>query len=244
MVEWLFELSGWPVYALVLVLVFLESAVFLGLFLPGETALLMAGLLAGAGNLSLVVLLPAAVVAALAGNQVGYLIGRCFGPRLRRTALGRLIGDSRWDRALELVGRRGVGAVFAARWITVVRALVPPVAGMIGMPQRKFLLANALGAVSWAPAVVLIGFLLGDSLARAEQVLSLLPLVGVVTVVVLLAVVGVRVARTRHRAGHRRVGTVTTVDAAPERERTPGTPQDGTSRTGPGADPLPASTRR
>ena len=70
-VEWLFELSGWPVYALVLLLVFLESAVFLGLFLPGETALLMAGLLAGAGNLSVVVLLPTAVVAAVVGNQVG-----------------------------------------------------------------------------------------------------------------------------------------------------------------------------
>lgn len=214
-VEWLFELSGWPVYALVLLLVFLESAVFLGLFLPGETALLMAGLLAGAGNLSVVVLLPTAVVAAVVGNQVGYLIGRCFGPRLRETALGRLIGPSRWEKALDLVSRRGVGAVFAARWITVVRALVPPVAGMIGMPRRKFLLANALGAVSWAPTVVLIGYLLGDSLARAEQVLSLLPLVGVATVVLMLAVVGVRVVLARRRDGHRPVAT--TVDAGANR---------------------------
>ncbi|MFF0903771.1 UNVERIFIED_CONTAM: DedA family protein [Kocuria sp. CPCC 205316] len=212
-VEALFELSGWPVYALVLVLVFLESAVFLGLFLPGETALLMAGLLAGAGNLSVAVLVPAAVVAAVAGNQVGYLIGLYFGPRLRQTALGRLIGPSRWEKALDLVGRRGVGAVFAARWITVVRALVPPVAGMIGMPQRKFLLANVLGAVSWAPTVVLIGYLLGDSLARAEQVLSYLTLVGVATVVLMLAVVRARVVLTRRRNGRRPVGTATTVDA-------------------------------
>ncbi|MFF0991553.1 DedA family protein [Kocuria nitroreducens] len=243
MVEWLFELSGWPVYALVLVLVFLESAVFLGLFLPGETALLMAGLLAGAGNLSLAVLVPAAVVAAVAGNQVGYLIGCYFGPRLRQTALGRLIGASRWDRALELVSRRGVGAVFAARWITVVRALVPPVAGMIGMPQRKFLWANALGAVTWAPTVVLIGYLLGDSLSRAEQVLSWLPLVGVATVVLMLAVVGVRMARTRRRAGHRRVGAATTVEAAPGREQYCRTQADGPGRTSPRPDSLPTSTR-
>lgn len=217
-VEALFELSGWPVYALVLMLVFLESAVLLGLFLPGETALLMAGLLAGAGNLSVAVLVPAAVVAAVSGNQVGYLIGRYFGPRLRETALGRLIGPSQWEKALELVSRRGVGAVFAARWITVVRALVPPVAGMIGMSQRKFLLANALGAVSWAPTVVLIGYLLGDSLARAEQVLSLLPLVGVATVALMLAVVGVRVVRTRRRrAGHRPLATATTVGAGANR---------------------------
>jgi membrane-associated protein len=202
-VEALFELSGWPVYALVLVLVFLESAMFLGLFLPGETALLMAGLLAGAGNLSVAVLLPAAVVAAVAGNQMGYLIGRWFGPRLRQTALGRLIGASRWEKALELVSRRGVGAVFAGRWITVVRALVPPVAGMIGMPPGKFLLANALGAMSWAPTVVLIGYLLGDSLTRAEQILSYLPLVGVATVVLMLTVVGARVVRTRHRSRRR-----------------------------------------
>jgi membrane protein DedA with SNARE-associated domain len=209
-VEVVLELSGWPVYAVTTVLVLLESAVFLGLFLPGETALLMAGLLAGAGNLSLAVLLPVAVGAALAGDQVGYLIGRWFGPRLRETALGRLIGAPRWDRALELLSRRGASAVFAARWITVVRALVPTVAGMIGMPRRKFLLANCLGAITWAPAVVLIGYLLGDSLAGAEQVLAYLPLVGVTTVVLMIASMGARRWRTRRGTSAEPVPVTTT----------------------------------
>ncbi|WP_188539062.1 DedA family protein [Kocuria dechangensis] len=200
MVEALFDLGGWPVYAVTAVLVFLESAVLAGLFLPGETVLLLAGLLAGTGNLSMAVLLPVAVAAAFAGDQVGYFIGRCFGPRLRESAVGRLIGARRWERALELLERRGATAVFAARWITVVRALVPTVAGMIGMPRRRFFAANCAGALTWAPTVVLIGYLLGDSLTRAEQVLAHLPLVGVATVVLMVAVVGIRAVCTRGAA--------------------------------------------
>ena len=217
-VESLFDLGGWPVYAVAAVLVFLESAVLAGLFLPGETVLLMAGLLAGAGNLSLAVLLPVAVAAALAGDQVGYLIGRCFGPRLRASAVGRLIGARRWERARELLERRGATAVFAARWITVVRALVPTVAGMIGMPRGRFFAANCAGAVTWAPTVVLIGYLLGDSLARAEQVLAYLPLVGVATVVLMVAVAGVRAVRSRRDVAVEPVVVATTSGARRQKE--------------------------
>ncbi|MEX5270227.1 hypothetical protein, partial [Kocuria sabuli] len=79
---------------------------------------------------------------------------------------------------------------------------------------------------------------------RAEQVLSYLPLVGVATVVLMLAVVGARVVLTRRRAAQRPVGTATTADAAQGRTRAAGAPEDGPKRTGTGPDPLPAPTRR
>jgi membrane protein DedA with SNARE-associated domain len=117
---------------------------------------------------------------------------------------------------LELVDRRGATAVFAARWITVVRAVVPTAAGMVGMPRGKFFAANCLGAATWAPAVVLVGYVLGDSMARAEQVLAWLPLVGVVTVVLMIAAAGIRAARTRRHPTREPVAVDTPGDAGPD----------------------------
>jgi membrane-associated protein len=98
-------LHGWPVYVVVFALAFLEAAAFLGLVLPGETALLVAGVLASRGNIDLSVLLVLAIVAAIGGDSVGYLVGRDFGPRLRLTRLVRgsrsdtgIVPDKPWPR--------------------------------------------------------------------------------------------------------------------------------------------------
>ncbi|MDX6236484.1 MAG: rane-associated protein [Kribbellaceae bacterium] len=159
-------------YVLIGLLAFGESAAFIGLFLPGETALLIGGVLAARGSISLPALLVLAVVAALAGDSVGYEVGRRGGRALQRTRLGRLIGDRRWDKAEQFVAHRGGTAVFVGRWVGVMRPLVPSLAGMGRMPYRRFLFYNVAGGILWACAVVLGGYAAGSSVRRIEQLLG------------------------------------------------------------------------
>jgi membrane protein DedA with SNARE-associated domain len=190
-------LHGWPVYAVVFALAFLEAAAFLGLVLP-DTALLVAGVLASRGNIDLRVLLVLAIVAAIGGDSVGYLVGRHFGPRLRLTRLGARIKARHWDRAEQAVAVHGFWAVVTGRWVGVLRALVPTVAGMIAMPYRRFLAANALGGTAWVGAVVLLGYSAGISLAHIQ---GLLRMISLAMVTALAFVIVVAVVRARRRKG-------------------------------------------
>jgi membrane protein DedA with SNARE-associated domain len=168
-VDALAALSGWPALLLVGALAFGESAAFFGLFLPGETALLLGGALAATGRTSLAAMVVVATIAAIAGDSVGYEIGRQTGRPLRHSRLGRRVGEQRWARAERFIARRGPAAVLLGRWIGVLRALVPALAGMNRMPYRRFLLYNALGGAAWATTVVLIGYAAGASWRRAEE---------------------------------------------------------------------------
>jgi membrane protein DedA with SNARE-associated domain len=162
-------LSGPVAYLMICALAFGESAAFIGLFLPGETALIVGGVLASQGHLSLPVLLVLAILAAVAGDSVGYEVGRRGGPALRRSRLGRLIGARRWAKAEQFLVRRGGVAVFLGRWVGVMRPLVPSLAGMGKMPYRRFLTFNILGGVPWATAVVLGGYAAGNSFGLVSQ---------------------------------------------------------------------------
>lgn len=202
----LFSLHGWPVYLLITGLGFAEAAVFLGLVLPGETALFLGGVLAAQGNISLLLLIVLAIVAAIAGDSVGYEVGRVMGPAMRRSRLGRWIGPRRWDRAEEAIASRGAQAVFVGRWVGVLRALVPAVAGAAGMPYRRFLIANVIGGVLWAVTIAVLGFTAG---AAWSQVQGWLGLISVGAVVVGALWLGLEWHRGRRR--DRRLTT-----AAPE----------------------------
>jgi membrane-associated protein len=162
-------LSGPLAYLLIVALAFGESAAFIGLFLPGETALLVGGVLASQGRVSLPLLLVLAIIAAVAGDSVGYEVGRRGGPALRRSRLGRVIGDRRWAQAEKFLARRGGLAVFLGRWVGVMRPLVPSLAGMGRMPYRRFLIFNVLGGIPWATAVVLGGYAAGNSFGLINQ---------------------------------------------------------------------------
>src|SRR5207247_1013617 len=115
------------------------------------------------GKVNLAVLIVVAVAAAIVGDSIGYEIGRVMGAPLRRSRLGRKVGDERWERAAEYVRAKGGRAVFLGRWVGVLRALVPTLSGMSGMRYRTFLPANVAGAITWAPAVVLLGSAAGES---------------------------------------------------------------------------------
>lgn len=192
------SLSGWWAYVVIGSLAFGEAAVFAGLFLPGETALLLGGVLAAAGHISLPVLLVVAAGAAVLGDSVGYEVGRHSGVPLRRSRLGRRIGEERWSRAERFVLRRGGPAVLLGRWVGVLRALVPALAGMTRMPYRRFLAWNLVGGLTWATAVVLAGYAAGAAWRTAAHDLSRVTFV--LAVVAAVVAVGWWLIRRRRSA--------------------------------------------
>ncbi|MFC0006569.1 DedA family protein [Micromonospora siamensis] len=197
--------------ALVLLLVFLlpalEASTFLGLLVPGEIAVLLGGVYAHEGRLPLVAVVLAALAGAVLGDQVGYLVGRRYGRRLLDRTPRRFVRSDELARALDLVRRRGALAVVVGRWAAALRALVPGLAGLSGIPRRAFTLANLAGGALWAVAVSVLGYLAGASYRLVEGRLGLggEALLALVVVVVLLRVGRARwVARRERGAGGRR----------------------------------------
>lgn len=177
--------SPW-LYVVIAGLAAAESAALVGLVVPGEAALLIGGFAASQGRVSLPVLAVVATVAAIIGDSIGYELGRHFGPRVRVARVGRWVGDERWSRAEQFIERRGDSAVLIGRWVGLLRALVPGVAGTTRMPYRRFVVWNVLGAMVWAPTVVTAGYFAGGSfrtverwLGRASQVLVVIGVFGV-----------------------------------------------------------------
>ena len=179
----------WAVYLLVFALPFLEASIMLGFVIPGETALVFGGVLAGNGRSSVAAVLVIAIAGAVAGDAIGYLIGRRYGPTLRISRLGQIVGEPRWATAEEFVRRRGGPAVFLGRFTALLRALVPGMAGMAGLRYRTFAVWNVLGGATWAAICVLGGWALGDVittyLSDAGYVVFGLAVVVIIAVVVL-----------------------------------------------------------
>ncbi len=146
-----------------------------------------------------------AAVGAIVGDSIGYEIGRRFGPALQRSRLGRRVGDERWQRAEDYVAAKGGRAILAGRFIGVLRALVPAVAGVTRMPYRRFLVWNALGAVVWAPGIVVAGYLAGSSYHRVEHYVGSAGLVLLAIAVTVALVVFVARWLARHPDQVRRV---------------------------------------
>jgi undecaprenyl-diphosphatase len=155
--------------ALVFVLPALEASVFLGIVVPGETIVLVGGVAARAGHLSLAAVIVAAVLGAVVGDQVGYAVGRRYGRRLLDRWASTSRRRRRADQALALLRRRGVSAVAFGRWVAGLRTLVPGVAGMSGVPRSTFTAANALGGAAWAATVAVAGYLAGASYRVLES---------------------------------------------------------------------------
>ena len=187
--------SPWG-YVLVGVLALLEASAMIGLFVPGEAALLVGGFLASQHRADLRIMMLVAAVGAIVGDSVGYEIGKHLGPSLRRSRLGRWVGDDRWKRAEDYLAHHGGRAVFFGRFIGVLRAMVPTIAGLSRMPYRTFLPWNAIGGLIWAPSFVLIGYAAGGSYhkvaewtGRASTVLFILVLLVIGVVLAARAVV-------------------------------------------------------
>jgi membrane protein DedA with SNARE-associated domain len=164
----LLDQHGFVVYLIVGLLVFAEAAILFGFIFPGETAVLIGGVIASRHHVSLVTLIVVVVACAIVGDSVGYWVGKKFGSRL----LGaRLLVKRR--RAVDFTRRflhqRGAWAVFFARFTAFLRAMVPGLAGVSEMSYRTFFPANALGGVVWGVAFSLLGFAVGGAYTKVEK---------------------------------------------------------------------------
>lgn len=177
------QLPALLVYGLVTILVFGEAALFFGFFLPGETAVLVAGVVASQGHVNIVVICALVVAAAIIGDSVGYVIGSRYGERLMNL---RILRQRRaaLDKALEGLRRRGPIYVFVGRFTAFLRAVMPGLAGMSKMHYRRFLIANALGGLLWGVAFSLLGYFAGTALTRIEKYASWVGLAVLIAMVV------------------------------------------------------------
>ncbi|HYQ66515.1 DedA family protein [Actinophytocola sp.] len=173
---WLYLIAGG--------LAFAEAAILVGMVLPGEVALLVAGFAAHHGWISLWPMVAVAIVAATLGDSVGYEVGRHLGPFLRQSRIGRRIGPERWQKADDFLHRHGGKAVLLGRFTAVLRALTPGIAGAAHLPYlRVFLPWNIAGAVIWGASAVLLGYAFSASLAAVGRYLAWGPIILIVLVV-------------------------------------------------------------
>ncbi len=190
----------------------LESA---GLPLPGETTLLAASYLAATGHLSLPLVIGSAALGAVVGDSVGYLVGRKGGRRLLERR-GRWLGvtPEKLAKANRYFARHGAKTVFFGRFVAFLRVLAGPLAGASKMPYRRFLAANAAGALAWATTMGTLAYFFGKPVAA---VLSSMGLWALVALAVLLLV---RLAFGRRQKARRARPTAGTVAARPAAETT------------------------
>ena len=149
-------------YLVIGIIIFIETGLLIGFFLPGDSLLFSAGLVAAArDDLNIVILISVIFLAAFIGDQVGYVIGRKLGrPYLERRNTPRMM--RMLARSEKFYARYGWWSVVIARYIPWVRTFVPPIAGTVKMNYYKFLSANALGALLWGVGITLAGFYSGS----------------------------------------------------------------------------------
>ncbi|OGI22443.1 MAG: hypothetical protein A2808_02995 [Candidatus Moranbacteria bacterium RIFCSPHIGHO2_01_FULL_55_24] len=143
-------------------IVFAETGLFLGFFLPGDSLLFIAGFLAGQEIFSLPLLLTLLIIAAITGNLAGYEFGRRVGPRLFSREDSLLFKKSHAFRAQAFYERYGAKTIVLARFMPIVRTFAPIVAGVAKMNFRAFFLYNLIGGISWVVVLVLLGYFLGS----------------------------------------------------------------------------------
>jgi membrane-associated protein len=158
----LFPVAPFLFYLVIGIIIFIETGLLIGFFLPGDSLLFSAGLVAAArDDLNIVILISVIFLAAFIGDQVGYVIGRKLGrPYLERRNTPRMM--RMLARSEKFYARYGWWSVVIARYIPWVRTFVPPIAGTVKMNYYKFLSANALGALLWGVGITLAGFYSGS----------------------------------------------------------------------------------
>jgi len=188
---WLYVVAGG--------LAFSEAALLVGFVLPGEIALLVGGYFCRYGPLDLWLMCVVAVVGAVSGDSVGFELGKRFGPPLRRSRVGRWIGERRWATVDGALHRHGGKAVFIGRFTALLRALTPSIAGMSGMRYRTFLVWNAAGGLLWGTGCVVLGYEFANALNTVSTYLTWVPFALIALAVAVLLVIHLR-RRARERA--------------------------------------------
>jgi membrane-associated protein len=198
MVEGILALHGGAALALLFLFTALEAPAFIGLVLPGELALVLGGVLAHSGRVSLAAAISIGIAGAVAGDSVGYWIGRRWRHLLLASPVGRRVKPARLRRAEAILNRRSGLTLFVGRLTAGARVLLPGLAGASRIPYRTFLLWNALAGATWATAHVMLGYLAGESWRRIHHLAGRFALYLLLGAALLAAVVlAVRLLRRR-----------------------------------------------
>jgi membrane-associated protein len=192
------DLVRWGGYAVLAAIVFTETGLLIGCFLPGDSLLITAGLVAAAGGLDIWLLNGLLIVAAVVGDSVGYAIGYRTGPRIFRRDDSRWFSRKHLVRTREFYERHGGKTIVLARFIPIIRTFAPVVAGVGQMEYRRFLAYNVVGGIGWVVSMTWTGYLLGRAIPDINRHIHI-----VVAVVVVLSVIpiGVEWWRARGRRG-------------------------------------------
>ena len=163
-------------------IIFAETGLLIGFFLPGDSLLFTAGLLASQGHLDLALVLIGSFVAAVAGDAVGYTVGSRLGPRLFRRPNSRLFRQEYVERTREFFDRHGPKTVILARFVPIVRTFAPVMAGVGAMRRRTFTLYNVAGGLVWSVGVTMLGYALADAIGSSVDK-YLLPLIALIVII-------------------------------------------------------------
>ena len=198
LLERLSRLPG-PVFAAVVgVLALLETAAFAGLAVPGELAVILGGVAASEGKVSVGVMAACAVVGAIVGDSLGFYLGRRLGTRFLDSRLGSLMGRSRVESTMARIRAGGVKAIILGRFVGVLRAIMPFAAGASGVRYARFLLASVIGATAWGTGFTVLGYVAGHSWETVERYVGRAStLLAVILAVVVALVVGARQVAAR-----------------------------------------------
>ena len=190
------DLVRWGGLAVLVAIVFTETGLLVGFFLPGDSLLITAGLVAAAGGLNIWWLNGLLMVAAVLGDSTGYAIGARIGPRLFTREKSLLFNPRHVERTRQFYARHGAKTIVLARFIPIVRTFAPVVAGVGQMQYRRFLLYNVAGGVGWVLSMTWAGYLLGRAIPNIDRYVHI-----IVLVVIVLSVIpiGVEILRERRR---------------------------------------------
>lgn len=181
------ELIAWAGYVGLTVIVFCETGLLAGFFLPGDSLLVTAGLVASQGKLDIVHLNLLLMTAAILGDSVGYAIGYYAGPKIFRKEDSFFFRKDHIRRTHEFFEKYGGKTIILARFVPIVRTFAPTVAGVGKMPYGKFLSYNVFGGIGWVASMTLAGYFLGRTVPNIEKHMHIV--VGIVIIISFLPIV-------------------------------------------------------
>jgi len=188
------DLVRWGGYVVLVAIVFVETGLLVGFFLPGDSLLITAGVVAATGALNIWWLNLLLIVAAITGDSVGYAIGRRAGPRLFTRPKSRLFNPRHIERTRAFYARHGAKTIVIARFVPIIRTFAPVVAGVGEMEYRRFLFYNVAGGVGWVTTMTSAGYLLGQAVPNISEHIHI-----VVGIVILLSLIPIVVELVRER---------------------------------------------
>jgi membrane-associated protein len=189
-------LIRWGGYAVLVAIVFTETGLLVGFFLPGDSLLITAGLVAATGALNIWWLNVLLMAAAIVGDSVGYAIGARIGPRLFTREKSWLFNPRHVERTREFYARHGARTIVIARFVPIIRTFAPVVAGVGQMSYPRFLFYNVAGGVGWVASMTWAGYLLGRVVPDIDRHIHILV---IVVIVLSLIPIGVEILRERRR---------------------------------------------